>query len=187
MFLGILWIASYRNAIQSSLSINRIYCQIFPRSRRRLDPLVIKCAIWIHFAWNPLASKMSLNLESHFPCLTAAIENTALFFCPCKSSQESVWPHLALADAWLRLLSHDNAVFWKVISPCGRDCQTQTELLQRLSQIWVTTVSQMTFDTPCCQSVNVRREKQLFFFGNKFFFFFFLSGKRLRGLIWRKR
>lgn len=164
MFLGILWIASYRNAIQSSLSINRIYCQIFPRSRRRLDPLVIKCTIWIHFAWNPLASKMSLNLESHYPCLTAAIENTALFFCPCKSSQKSVWPHLALADAWLQLLSHAHAVSWKVISPCRRDCQTQTELLQRLSQIWVTTVSQMTFDTPRCQSVNVRRAKHLFFF-----------------------
>lgn len=74
----------------------------------------------------------------------------------------SIWPHWALADAWLQLLSHAHAVSWKVISPSRRDCQTQTELLQRLNQIWVITVSQMAFDIPHSHSMNVRRAKQLY-------------------------
>lgn len=77
-------------------------------------------------------------------------------------TEDFIWPHLTRADAWLQLLSHAHDVSWKVISPSGRDCQTQTDLLQRLSQIWVITVSRVAFDTPDCQSVNVKGEEQLY-------------------------
>lgn len=136
----------------------------------------MKCVIWIHFPWNPLASKMSLSLGLTLSLFNNSNRKCCFIFLFMQIITEISICHLAPADAWLQLLSHAHAVSWKVISPSRRDCQTQTDLLQRLSQIWVITVSQMAFDTPVYQSVNVRGEEQLYCR------LLFQYGKRVRDL-----